>query len=309
MATVALTVTEHDFSRWMQPRRPWHVLYGLRLHTPGSTRHEVQLAPIQQLVPEEILADIMTLLGPYTLAKAACVCSQWGALAKRDSLWQAACYDAFRTRGRDETLQLVRRQYRGRWRTMFLDLPHLRFDGVYVSRNTYIRTGITEWRVKNPVHLVCYYRYLRFFPAGDFAYRTCPETIAQVAASLEHLPNRRPRGRSREGIAKVLAGRYAIKGTRLACQVEYPNMAGTQIRTTLELRSTTRGANNRLDPLSIKSYDNAASTPLSVDDELEPEGGLAHNRGTSTYVFVPWEHVVESQLNLPVTAMDFYVPG
>ena len=64
---------------------------------------------------------------------------------------------------------------------MFLDLPHLRYDGVYVSRNTYIRTGITEWRVKNPVHLVCYYRYLRFFPTGDFAYRTCPETIAQVS--------------------------------------------------------------------------------------------------------------------------------
>ena len=43
-------------------------------------------------------------------------------------------------------------------------------------------------------------------------------------------------------------------------------MASTQIRTTLELRSTVRGANNRLDPLSIKSYDNAASTPLSVGE-------------------------------------------
>ena len=37
----------------------------------------------------------------------------------------------------------------------------MRFDGVYVSRNTYMRTGIVEWRVKNPVHLVCYYRYYR----------------------------------------------------------------------------------------------------------------------------------------------------
>lgn len=61
----------------------------------------------------------------------------------------------------------------------------------------------------------------------------------------------------------------ALQGTRLACQVEYPNMAGTQIRTTLELRSTVRGANNRLDPLSIKSYDNAAAAPLSVGESLE----------------------------------------
>ena len=52
-------------------------------------------------------------------------------------------------------------QCRGSWRTMYLDRPHLRFDGLYVSRNTYIRTGVTEWRVKNPVHLVCYYRYFR----------------------------------------------------------------------------------------------------------------------------------------------------
>ena len=44
---------------------------------------------------------------------------------------------------------------------MYLERPHLRFDGLYVSRNTYIRTGVTEWRVKNPVHLVCYYRYFR----------------------------------------------------------------------------------------------------------------------------------------------------
>ena len=44
---------------------------------------------------------------------------------------------------------------------MYVERPHLRFDGLYCSRNTYIRTGVTEWRVKNPVHLVCYYRYFR----------------------------------------------------------------------------------------------------------------------------------------------------
>jgi hypothetical protein len=37
---------------------------------------------------------------------------------------------------------------------MFLERPHVRTEGIYVSRNTYIRLGATEWRVKNPVHLV-----------------------------------------------------------------------------------------------------------------------------------------------------------
>ena len=51
----------------------------------------------------------------------------------------------------------------------------MRYDGLYVSRNTYIRTGLTEWRIKNPVHLVTYFRYLHFFPDGTFTTRTSPE--------------------------------------------------------------------------------------------------------------------------------------
>lgn len=30
-------------------------------------------------------------------------------------------------------------------------------SGLYVSRNTYIRTGVAEWKVSNPVHLVRIY--------------------------------------------------------------------------------------------------------------------------------------------------------
>ena len=58
---------------------------------------------------------------------------------------------------------------------MFLQRPHMRFDGLYVSRNTYLRKGLTEWRYKNPVHLVTYFRYLRFLPDGGFITRTSPE--------------------------------------------------------------------------------------------------------------------------------------
>ena len=40
-------------------------------------------------------------------------------------------------------------------------------SGIYVSRNTYIRAGIAEWKVTNPVHLVCfcsiYLIYVIFF--------------------------------------------------------------------------------------------------------------------------------------------------
>lgn len=32
----------------------------------------------------------------------------------------------------------------GSWKRWFLEQPHLRFDGLYVSRNTYIKTGVAE---------------------------------------------------------------------------------------------------------------------------------------------------------------------
>lgn len=44
---------------------------------------------------------------------------------------------------------------------MFLELPHLRFDGIFVSRNSYIRTGVPAMSRQRIVSLVLYYRYYR----------------------------------------------------------------------------------------------------------------------------------------------------
>ena len=43
----------------------------------------------------------------------------------------------------------------------------------------------------------------------------------------------------------------------------------------------------------------------------EEEGmpGRHYKRGLAPYVFVPWEHIQDSPLNLPIAKMDFYVPG
>lgn len=267
MATATvLTVTEHDFSNYVQTRRPWFTLYGLRLRPAGQQKQQVQLALIQQILPEEVMASVLSRVPPHSLAQAACVCSQWSAIAKRDSMWEAPCYSAFQTLGKEETLRIAQRQYRGRWRAMFLEKPHLRFDGIYVSRNTYIRTGIVEWRIKNPVHLVCYFRYLRFFPQGEFAYRTTPLPLSAVAPSLDKLPSDSAKHKP-GGAEPVLKGRFHLQGTKLLCAMTYPNMVGTQIRTTLELRSTCPAANNRLDLLSIKSYDNGTSTTIPLGEQ------------------------------------------
>jgi hypothetical protein len=56
---------------------------------------------------------------------------------------------------------------RGSWKRMFLNSPHLRFDGLYVSRNTYIRQGVAEWKREKTCHLVTYFRYFRCVSAAD----------------------------------------------------------------------------------------------------------------------------------------------
>lgn len=51
------------------------------------------------------------------------------------------------------------------WRQMYLERPRVWFNGVYISTCNYLRPGVGEsWN--NPIHMVTYYRYLRFFEDG-----------------------------------------------------------------------------------------------------------------------------------------------
>ena len=55
------------------------------------------------------------------------------------------------------------------WRDVFHNHPRIRFTGVYISTVNYTRPGgasatVGTW--SNPVHIVTYYRYLRFFRDG-----------------------------------------------------------------------------------------------------------------------------------------------
>jgi F-box protein 9 len=59
--------------------------------------------------------------------------------------------------------------YSSSWQKMFRVRPRIRFNGVYISTVNYIRPGQASpsqitWN--SPVHIVTYYRYLRFFRDG-----------------------------------------------------------------------------------------------------------------------------------------------
>ncbi|GAX73494.1 hypothetical protein CEUSTIGMA_g946.t1, partial [Chlamydomonas eustigma] len=111
---------------------------------------------------------------------------------------------------------------------MFLELPHLRFDGVFVSRNSYIRTGVPDMSRHKVVNLVLYYRYYRFLPDGTLLYRTSPLTISKVAKSLRG--HRDSSSQTSSVGDHVFSGRYILKGTMVYIIVVYPNSRSTQIR-------------------------------------------------------------------------------
>jgi F-box protein 9 len=67
------------------------------------------------------------------------------------------------------TEALLHGVYSSSWQQMFRRRPRIRFNGCYISTNNYIRPGQASpsqvsWN--SPVHIVTYYRYLRFFRDG-----------------------------------------------------------------------------------------------------------------------------------------------
>lgn len=67
------------------------------------------------------------------------------------------------------TEKLLHSTYASSWRQMFRSRPRIRFNGCYISTVNYTRPGATAtntlyWGA--PVHVVTYFRYLRFFRDG-----------------------------------------------------------------------------------------------------------------------------------------------
>lgn len=81
----------------------------------------IELAPIQRLLPEELMLKILGQLQPYALGKAACVCQQWRELTLYPDLWKTACLEAFMTE-KPDTLQTTWKLYRSGVRLPASDL-------------------------------------------------------------------------------------------------------------------------------------------------------------------------------------------
>ncbi len=288
--------------------------------------------------------------------------AQWRSVADAPPLWRAACLAVAQWRSGPgdaavPSLEMhAERFYDARWRQMYELRPRLRTDGIYVSRcaaararaacvravaqwrcalalthptaraarsNTYLRRGTIELRSRVPIHVVCYFRYYAFTPSGTFLYRTTPSPPCTQRVLA------RPRAALRQ--PGVLSGELRCAEERVHTVMACASGRLSFLHTWLRLRSTCRGAHNRLDVRSMVSVDDGAPEPAepprdhdaySAPDGLSwhatEAGGLGGwndgavrtlARGLTPYVFVPWEELDSTELNKSAEEMDYFVPG
>ncbi|KAG6550164.1 hypothetical protein Mapa_008121 [Marchantia paleacea] len=312
-------ITHMKAVQYLETWRPWMSLYGTRIRpvAPVGSLSRVGVndpSLLHRSLPDELLYEVFSRAAPYALGRGACVCRKWRHAIRHPALWRGACLKAWQMFGVQENERIVKESYGGSWKRMWIERPRLRYDGIYVSRNTYIRAGITEWKITNPVHLVCYYRYIRFFSYGKFLYKTTPMKLKEVARYIQGRPSKAD---------CVFGGRYTIAGDQVDAAILYPGERPTVLRIRLSIRGTTPGANDRMDLVSLITSGVGEDVHMEDDDDVmdEVEGwgeeethdpdipAVKHKRGTATFVFVPLEEVETSLLNLPVDRMDYYVPG
>ncbi|KAK5650944.1 hypothetical protein RI129_001973 [Pyrocoelia pectoralis] len=94
------------------------------------------------------------------------------------------------------------------WRQMFIESARLSFNGCYIGKTTYIRSGENSFQDQfyRPWHIVAYYRYLRFFPDGMVLMLTSPDEPAVCVGQLKYRAYKNP---------TILSGHYWLKDDKV----------------------------------------------------------------------------------------------
>ncbi|KAJ1930404.1 hypothetical protein IWQ60_000341 [Tieghemiomyces parasiticus] len=145
---------------------------------------------------------------------------------------------------------LATTRYAHDWRRFYMDRPRVRWDGMYTSTCCYIRQGRTEDVWHQPVHVVTYFRYLRFYRDGRCIKYLTTDEPRSVTRSL-HWDIARP-------LKGIMRGRYVVHdGNRVVVILRDPAKPAKSFRIDLQVKSTSRGRHNRLSWQRYVSYDTA----------------------------------------------------
>lgn len=157
------------------------------------------------------------------------------------------------------------------WRELFHSYPRIRFTGVYISTVNYTRSGgptltPSTWGLQ--VHIVTYYRYLRFFRDGTVLSLLTVEAPADVVHLL-----------TKENVAQVRAGgkqepinplNFVSPGHSLSQDRAHPNAPPPSAQNIL--KQALRGRWRLCHP-SLESMEVGSNTGTVGDVHIETEGG------------------------------------
>ncbi|XP_055679710.1 F-box only protein 9 [Lutzomyia longipalpis] len=135
-----------------------------------------------------------------SLEQLAGVCRGFYICARDSELWRLACSKVWGVSvGSPKAMGYLT------WRQMYQERPRVHFHGCYISKTSYLRYGENSFQDQfyRPVHLIEYYRYIRFFPEGRVLMLTTPDEPINCIGKLR---NRHPHKK------EILGGEYEMHG-------------------------------------------------------------------------------------------------
>lgn len=180
----------------------------------------VHLSALPREIVEQVLCWVVGGdLDIRSLQAVAATCRGLYVVTRAETLWKRACVKVWGEgcnlgdNAPSSSSPTLREDasYGNSWRRMFLTRPQPRYNGCYISKTSYFRSGECNFHDQNyqPWHLVCYYRFIRFFPGGTALLFTSSEAPQSVVG---HLALRDPKH------AQVLCGRYWLDGSLVTLQ-------------------------------------------------------------------------------------------
>ena len=123
-------------------------------------------------IPDELLLHILlhlSLQSLSSLVRTSQVCKKLLSLSQGEmSLYKSLCMHYFRYFDTPSAiLARCTKDYGGDWRRMLIERPRIRFDGVYIATCHYLRPGVNDYSWNTPIHMVTYFRFVRFYPSGQ----------------------------------------------------------------------------------------------------------------------------------------------
>jgi F-box protein 9 len=211
-------------------------------------------------LPREIVIYVLQLLildDPISIENFSGCCLAFYRLSRDNSIWKTAYQQSMARMSSQNQTTLFREaaQMESRplspadYRQLFLEVARLRFDGAYISQCHYIRQGLSDGSFSQPIHMVTYYRYLRFYADGTALHMLSNHEPALVIYRLRKQSMVSRRGGS--GTFKdfrILVGRFQFDGTMRAISITTSDTISgkDQFHLELELRSTHLGGWNKL---------------------------------------------------------------